>query len=167
MLQLMCEGCSYTPLSIARYSFIQLSELEQCSEKNPAQGFNNAAQDSNMRPLSWKSEADPLLSPRHCRCYLSQLITHGCLQKKARIAFSDTVHSREELLGMEEGHQSEDQVQPFPFPIPCLTLVLLNSYLTVWLFSLHGLWVDAGLDTEPWFVSSYHKSSFTTFSNIV
>ena len=32
MLQLMREGCSYTypPLPIARYSFIQLSELEQC-----------------------------------------------------------------------------------------------------------------------------------------
>ena len=32
MLQLMREGCSctYLPLSIARYSFIQLSELEQC-----------------------------------------------------------------------------------------------------------------------------------------
>ena len=31
----MCEGCSYTypPLSIARYSFIQLSELEQCRVK--------------------------------------------------------------------------------------------------------------------------------------
>ena len=30
MLQLMCEGCSYTypPLSIVRYSFMQLSELE-------------------------------------------------------------------------------------------------------------------------------------------
>ena len=32
MLQLMREGCAYTypPLSIARYSFIQPSELEQC-----------------------------------------------------------------------------------------------------------------------------------------
>ena len=36
MLQLMREDCSYTypPLSIARYSFIQLSELEQCRVKN-------------------------------------------------------------------------------------------------------------------------------------
>ena len=36
MLQLMREGCSYTypPLSIVRYSYTQLSELEQCSEKN-------------------------------------------------------------------------------------------------------------------------------------
>ena len=36
MLQLMREGCwySYPPLSIARYSFIQLSELEQCRVKN-------------------------------------------------------------------------------------------------------------------------------------
>ena len=31
MLQLMCEGCSYTysPLSIAKYSFIEVNELEQ------------------------------------------------------------------------------------------------------------------------------------------
>ena len=45
MLQLMREGCSYTypPLSIARYSFIQLSELEQCRVKKLAQGFNAAA----------------------------------------------------------------------------------------------------------------------------
>ena len=34
-------------LFIARYSFIQLSELEQCRVKNLAQGFNTAAQDSN------------------------------------------------------------------------------------------------------------------------
>ena len=42
MLQLMREGCSYTypPLSIVRYSFIQLSELEQCRVKKLAQGFN-------------------------------------------------------------------------------------------------------------------------------
>ena len=45
MLQLMREGCSYTypPLSIARYSFIQQSELEQSRVKKLAQGFNTAA----------------------------------------------------------------------------------------------------------------------------
>ena len=45
MLQLMRKGCSYTypPLSIVRYSFIQLSELEQCRVKKLAQGFNTAA----------------------------------------------------------------------------------------------------------------------------
>ena len=45
MLQLMREGYSYTypPLCIARYSFIQLGELEQCRVKKPAQGFNTAA----------------------------------------------------------------------------------------------------------------------------
>ena len=38
MLQLIREGCSYTypPMSIARYSFIQLSELEQCRVKTLA-----------------------------------------------------------------------------------------------------------------------------------
>ena len=58
MLQLMSEGCStecsytYPPLSIARYSFILLSALEQCSMKKLAQGFNTAAQDSNPGSLS-------------------------------------------------------------------------------------------------------------------
>ena len=38
MLQLMREGCSYTypPLSIARYSFIRLSEVEHCRVEKPA-----------------------------------------------------------------------------------------------------------------------------------
>ena len=38
-------NCSYTypSLSIARYSFIQLSEYEQCRVKKLAQGFNTAA----------------------------------------------------------------------------------------------------------------------------
>ena len=45
MLQLMRECCSYAypPLSIARYSFIQVSELEQCRVKKLVQGFNTAA----------------------------------------------------------------------------------------------------------------------------
>ena len=45
MLQLMREGCSYTypPLSIVKYSFKQLSELEQCRVKKLAQCFNTAA----------------------------------------------------------------------------------------------------------------------------
>ena len=62
MLQLMREGCSYTypPLSIARYAFIQLSELEHCRVKKLAQGFNTAAQDSNPGSLSRESEALPL-----------------------------------------------------------------------------------------------------------
>ena len=62
MLQLMREGCSYTypPLSIARYSFIQLSELEQCRVKKSAQGFNNAAQGSNPGSSSREYEALPL-----------------------------------------------------------------------------------------------------------
>ena len=65
MLQLMREGCSYTypPLSIVRYSFIQVSELEQCRVKKLAQGFNTAAQDSNPGSRSRESEALPL---SHC-----------------------------------------------------------------------------------------------------
>ena len=66
MLQLMHEGCSYTypPLSVARYSFIQLSELEQCK------------QDSNPGSLSRESEALPM---SHCalhRC--TQIHTWLC-----------------------------------------------------------------------------------------
>ena len=62
MLQLMREDCSCThpPLSIARYSFIQLSELEQCGVKKLAQGFNTAAQDSNTGSRSREYEALPL-----------------------------------------------------------------------------------------------------------
>ena len=69
MLQLMREGCSYTypSLSIARYSFIQLSKLEQCGVKNRAQGFNTAVQDSNPVPLSRESEVLPL---SYCALYL-------------------------------------------------------------------------------------------------
>ena len=65
MLQLMHECCLYTypPLSKARYSFIQVSELEQCRAKKLAQGSNTAAQDSNPGPLSRESEAVPL---SHC-----------------------------------------------------------------------------------------------------
>ena len=61
MLQLMRDGCLYTypPLPIARYSFIQLSELEQCSVKKRAQGFNTAAQDSNPDSLSRVQSSTP------------------------------------------------------------------------------------------------------------
>ena len=61
MLQLMCEGYSYTypPLSVARYSCIQLSELEQRRANKLAQGFNTAAQVSNPDPISRESEALP------------------------------------------------------------------------------------------------------------
>ena len=58
VLQIMREGCLYTyaPLPIARYSFIQLSELEQCRGKIFAQGVNTAAQDSNPGSLSQEYE---------------------------------------------------------------------------------------------------------------
>ena len=49
-----CINCSIW------YSFIQLSELEQCRVKKLAQGFNTAAQDSNLGPFSRQSEALPL-----------------------------------------------------------------------------------------------------------
>ena len=72
MLQLMHEGCSYPypPLSIARYSFIQLSELEQCRVKKLAQGFSTAAQDSNLGSRSQESEALPL---SHCALHVSEM----------------------------------------------------------------------------------------------
>ena len=47
LLQLMHEDCTYTypPLSIARYSLIQLGELEQCRVEKLAHGYNTVAQD--------------------------------------------------------------------------------------------------------------------------
>ena len=47
-------------LSIVRYSFIQLSELEQFRVKKTCQGFNTAAQDLNPCSRSRKSEVLPL-----------------------------------------------------------------------------------------------------------
>ena len=69
MLQLMREGCSctYPSLSIARYSFIQLSELEQCRVKKLAQG-----QDSNPGSRNRESEALPL---SHC-VYKRHFVRH-------------------------------------------------------------------------------------------
>ena len=61
----------YSPLSIARYSFIQLSELEQCRVKKLARGFNTAAQDSNPGSLSRESEALPL---SHCTLKVEVLL---------------------------------------------------------------------------------------------
>ena len=62
MLQLMREGCSYTypPLSIVRYSFIQLSELKQCRVIKLAQGFNTAAR---IRTRSLAVESPKLIEP--------------------------------------------------------------------------------------------------------
>ncbi|KAK2178784.1 hypothetical protein NP493_530g00018 [Ridgeia piscesae] len=73
MLQLMREGCSYTypQLSIARYSFIQLSELGQCRVKKIAQCSNTAAQDSNLGSLSRESKALPL---SHCALRTSDIV---------------------------------------------------------------------------------------------
>ena len=53
----------YPPQSVAKYSFIQLSELEQCRVNKLAQGFNTAAQDLNPSSRSRESEALPL---SHC-----------------------------------------------------------------------------------------------------
>ena len=65
-LQLMREGCLYTypPLSIASYSFIQLSKLEQYRVKKLAQGFNTAAQDS--KPGFLNREPEALLPMSNC-----------------------------------------------------------------------------------------------------
>ena len=76
MLQLIRESCSYThpPLSIARYSFLQLNELEQCRVKKLAQGFNTAAQDPNPGSRSRESEALPLSHSALQRSLLSLLL---------------------------------------------------------------------------------------------
>ena len=54
---------TYPPTSIARYSFIQLRELEQCRVKKLVQGFNAAEQDSNPGFRSRESETLPM---SHC-----------------------------------------------------------------------------------------------------
>ena len=36
-----------------------------------------------------------------------------CFQRRSRIAFSDELHIREELLGGDEAHSSEDQVSVY------------------------------------------------------
>ena len=73
MLQLMHEGCSYTypPLYIARYSFIQPSELEQCRVKKIAQRFNIAAQDLKPGSRSRESKALPLSHYALINLYIS------------------------------------------------------------------------------------------------
>ena len=60
VLHLMPEDCSYTYpiLSIARYSFIQLGDLEPYRVKKRAQGFN-----SNTGSLSRESKAPPSEPP--------------------------------------------------------------------------------------------------------
>ena len=69
----MPDGCSYkySPLSIARYSFIQL-----------ALGFNTASQDSNPGSHSRESEAEPL-------CLLLYLVKTPWLPRSSTMA----VHS--------------------------------------------------------------------------
>ena len=59
MLQLMREGYSYIypPLSIIRFSFIQLSEPEECRAKILVHFFYTAAQDSYAGSCIRESEA--------------------------------------------------------------------------------------------------------------
>ena len=63
-----------TTVHVARYSFIQLSELKQCRVKKPARGFNTTAQDSNPGSLSQESEALPM---GHC-IYLTCFVCFSC-----------------------------------------------------------------------------------------
>ena len=81
MLQLMREGCSYTypPLSIVRYSFIQLSELEQCRVKKLAQGFNTAARIRTRvlaLPLSHSALLIDMSSNHNCSSVISNSNAH-------------------------------------------------------------------------------------------
>ena len=56
----------YPPLSIARYSFIQLSDLESCRVKTTYTTFDTAAYDSNLGSLRRESEALATAPLRHC-----------------------------------------------------------------------------------------------------
>ena len=80
MLHLMREGCLYTypPLSIASYSYIQLSELEQCRVNKLAQGFYTVAHDSNPGSRSRESGT---LSLSHCSTLVQPYLFQGpCIQ---------------------------------------------------------------------------------------
>ena len=59
MLQLLREDCSfrYPPLSVARYSFIQLSELWQCGMNDIAKGKASKRQENNLNPSSLELRA--------------------------------------------------------------------------------------------------------------
>ena len=67
MLQVMREGCVYTyPVQCTVYNqvVIHIAEWTGATQsKKLAQGFNTAAQDSNLGPLNQESEALPL---SHC-----------------------------------------------------------------------------------------------------
>ena len=67
MQQLKCESCSYTyqPLSIARYSFIQLSELKRCGVKKLAQGLTQ----HRIRIRVLLVESLKLFTPVECRVF--------------------------------------------------------------------------------------------------
>ena len=82
MLQLMREGCSYIypPLSIARYSFLQLSELKQCRVKKLAQGVNTGFEPGSSWSRVRSSTREPLRSTTGLRkislLLLSSLYKH-------------------------------------------------------------------------------------------
>ena len=101
MLQLMREGCPYTypPLSMARYSFIQPSELAQCRVKNLAQGFNTAAQDSNP---SSRSREPGVLPLSHCALHDTHLVVNDSRQEgvglEGRTQFDLGVDGQESFL---------------------------------------------------------------------
>ena len=72
------------------YSFIQLSELEQYKEEKLAQGFNIAAQGSNLDSLSRESEALPL-SHRALQMGLDMTTSFGrCLCRSLYKKFCNT-----------------------------------------------------------------------------
>ena len=108
MLQLVHKGCSYTypPLSIARYSFKQLIELEQCKVNKLAQGFNTAAQDLNPGSFSRESKAIALYY------YLVMTSTHctGNGQDMAKIIINNYVIFRHCNIG--DASQTSEWTQP-------------------------------------------------------
>ena len=72
-------------LFIARYSFIQLSELKQCRVNKLAQGFNTAAQDSNPGPISRESGGLPL---SHCALHTTRVCVNTVEWSPSRTVLS-------------------------------------------------------------------------------
>ena len=76
-----------TPSRLLWEAFIQLSELKQCKVKKLAQGFNTAAQDSNLGSRSRESKAVPL----SC-CTLHRQHAFNQMLKKLHNCYINTIN---------------------------------------------------------------------------
>ena len=113
MIQLIRESCSYTYLAIttARYSCIQLSELEQCRVKTFAQRFNIAGQDSNPGSLGRQSEALPLSNWKAWKLqkHMNTIYSTGSIVFNS-MPFLDAMFTRKEDGSVKFNRVQEEEV---------------------------------------------------------